>query len=70
MLENLDIRVVQQGNQLDIVMRDMALGDIGVFQLPDSCVFWGQHMLGSLHRLIISARNGDVVFVSLKFRYI
>ena len=65
----MDVRGVQQCDQLKIVMENVALGEICVFQLPGSCVFWGHNMLGLVVRVTISARNGDVVFVLPKLRY-
>ena len=46
LLERLDMRLVQQSNHLDIVMRDMASGYICVIQFPGSCLFFGpQHFM-------------------------
>ena len=64
LMEKLDIRVVQHSNHLNLDMQ--VLGDIYVFQLPGRYLFWGHHMLGLVHGVIISA---DVIFASQKLRY-
>ena len=60
------MKVVQHSNKLDIVMR--ASCEMFVFQLPGIYVFWGNKMLGLVHRVIVFASNGDVVFVSPKLK--
>ena len=63
----LDMRVMQQGNKLDIVM--WALDEIYGFKLPGSYVLWGNHTLGFVHRVIIPAINQDFIFALQKLRY-